>query len=341
MDRSISPIPTLIGQSPALLEVLERVSALAPVDRPVLIVGERGTGKELVAARLHYLSRRWDRPLVKLNVAAVPESLLDSELFGHEAGAFTGAVRRHAGRFERAAGGTLFLDEIAAASPAVQEKLLRVVEYGELDRVGGRETIAVDVRVIGATHRDLPGEVAAGRFRADLLDRLAFEVVALPPLRARGDDLVLLAEQFARAMAAELGWDAFPGLAPGFTDALGRHDWPGNVRELKNAVERSLARWQEPGRPVAELVVDPFGSRWRPAAELAQAAAPTTTRPRDAGHDLDAEVRRYEREMLEAALAACRHNRRRAAARLGLSYDQLRARLRRHGLAGREGAQLA
>jgi psp operon transcriptional activator len=335
MDRSIPPIPTLIGQSPAILEVLERVSTLAPVDRPVLVVGERGTGKELVAARLHYLSRRWDRPLVKLNMAAVPESLLDSELFGHEAGAFTGAVRRHAGRFERAAGGTLLLDEIAAASRAVQEKLLRVVEYGELDRVGGRDTIRVDVRVIAATHRHLPDEVAAGRFRADLLDRLAFEVVVLPPLRARGEDLVLLAEHFARAMAAELGWDAYPGLGPDFLAALGRHGWPGNVRELKNAVERSLARCDGPGRPVAELVVDPFASAWRPARAEAALPAPATPPA-----SLDEAVRRHEKALLEQALAACRYNRRRAAERLGLTYDQLRARLRRHRLEGGAG-QLA
>jgi psp operon transcriptional activator len=179
--------PSLLGESPAFLAALSHVSRVAPLERPVLVIGERGTGKELIAARLHYLSQRWDRPFVKVNCAALPESLLDSELFGHEAGAFTGATRRQIGRIEQADGGTLFLDEIATASPAVQEKLLRAVEYGEIERVGGR-TATVDVRVVGATNADLPALAAAGRFRADLLDRLAFDVVTLPPLRARPDD---------------------------------------------------------------------------------------------------------------------------------------------------------
>ena len=173
--------PPLIGHSPAFLSMLDEISRVAGLDRPVLVIGARGTGKELVAARLHFLSRRWDRPLVKLNCAALAESLLESELFGHEAGAFTGAVRAHAGRFERAEGGSLFLDEIAACSPAVQEKLLRAVEYGEFERVGGSRTLGCDVRVIGATNADLPALAAAGKFRADLLDRLAFEVITLPP----------------------------------------------------------------------------------------------------------------------------------------------------------------
>ena len=321
-------IPPFIGQSPPIEAMLARISTLAAVDRPVLILGERGTGKELVAARLHYLSRRWQRPFVKLNVAAVAETLLDSELFGHEAGAFTGAVRRHEGRFERADGGTLFLDEIATASAAVQEKLLRVVEYGEIDRVGGRDTLAVDVRVLGATNLNLRAEAAAGRFRADLLDRLAFEVVQVPPLRARGDDLMLLAEHFGRAMAVELGWLSFPGFTPGFVSGLRRYHWPGNVRELRNAVERSLARWPYPERPVAEAVVDPFEELWAAPAE--------SVRKTETGAGLDEQVAAYERRLLEEALQAARFNRRLAARRLGLTYEQLRVRLRRHGQAGPE-----
>ena len=325
MSRAEPIVPPFIGQSPPVETMLARVSALATVDRPVLVVGERGTGKELVAARLHYLSRRWQRPFLKLNVAAVAETLLDSELFGHEAGAFTGAIRRHEGRFERADGGTLFLDEIATASNAVQEKLLRVVEYGEIDRVGGRETLAVDVRLIGATNLHLPAEVAAGRFRADLLDRLAFEVVRLPPLRERGEDLELLAEHFGRAMAVELGWPGYPGTTPGFVAALRRHHWPGNVRELRNAVERSLARWPHPQRPVAEAVIDPF--------ETFGAPPPAGPAPEPEG-SLDERVAAYERRLLEEALQAARFNRRLAARRLGLSYEQLRVRLRRHELGG-------
>src|SRR5690349_14120398 len=178
-------LPPLLGESPAFLEMLAQVSRIAALDRPVLVVGERGTGKELVAARLTFLSPRWDKPFIKLNCAALAESLLDSELFGHEAGAFTGAARRRPGRFELADGGTLFLDEIANASLAVQEKLLRVIEYGSFERLGGSDTVSVDVRVIAATNADLPGRVGAGSFRADLLDRLAFDVVMIPPLRER------------------------------------------------------------------------------------------------------------------------------------------------------------
>jgi psp operon transcriptional activator len=319
------PLPELVGQSPAVLAMLDQVSTLAAIDRPVLIVGERGTGKELVAARLHYLSPRWARPFVRLNVAAVAESLLDSELFGHEAGAFTGAVRRHEGRFERADGGTLFLDEIGTASQPVQEKLLRVIEYGEMDRVGGRGTISVDVRVIAATNADLtrPGS----GFRADLLDRLAFDVVHVPPLRRRGDDVVLLAEHFGRAMAAELGWASFPGFSGGVHAALRAHPWPGNVRELRNAVERSVAHWPDRRRPVGDLLVAPFRPPWD---EVAPATA--SDGPDLAEGALDARVRAFERRVIEEALAATRFNRRRAAERLGLSYEQLRVRLRRHGL---------
>src|SRR3546814_756112 len=203
-------LPPLLGESPAFMALTEQISRVAPLDRPVLVIGERGTGKELVAARLHFLSRRWGGPFVKLNCAALAESLLETELFDHEAGAFTGAVKRRSGRFEIADGGSLFLDEIAAASQAVQEKLLRAIEYGAFERVGGNATLTVDVRVIGATNEDLPAAAAAGRFRADLLDRLAFEVITLPPLRARPEDIPLLARHFGRAMAKALDWPQFP-----------------------------------------------------------------------------------------------------------------------------------
>jgi psp operon transcriptional activator len=312
---------------------MEQVSRIAPLDRPVLVIGERGTGKELIAARLHYLSARWDRPLIKLNAAAIPETLLESELFGHEAGAFTGAIRRRIGRFELADGGSLFLDEIASTSLAVQERLLRVVEYGSFDRVGGSATVQVDVRLIGATNVDLPAAAADGRFRLDLLDRLAFDVLTVPPLRARADDIPLLVESFGRAMALELGWERFPGFARSALEALTGYAWPGNVRELKNVVERAVYRAASPRRPIAELAFDPFASPFRP-----QAAPPSSARqqagPAPPPCDFRDAVRSFERGLLERALAACRHNQRATAAELGLSYDQLRNQLRKHGLLG-------
>ncbi|HFB66696.1 MAG TPA: AAA family ATPase, partial [Aeromonadales bacterium] len=180
----------LIGESPSFVSCLEHVSYAAPLNRPVLIVGERGTGKELIASRMHFLSTRWEQPYVKMNCAAINENLLENELFGHESGAFTGAQKRHEGRFEQADGGTLFLDELANSSLSVQEKLLRVIEYGEFERVGGSKTIKVDVRVIAATNEDLPQLAKKGNFRADLLDRLAFDVITLPPLRYRKEDIL-------------------------------------------------------------------------------------------------------------------------------------------------------
>ncbi|AWK85682.1 phage shock protein operon transcriptional activator [Azospirillum thermophilum] len=325
--------PPLLGQSPAFLATLAHVSRVAPLERPVLVIGERGTGKELIAARLHYLSRRWDRPFVKVNCAALPETLLDSELFGHEAGAFTGATRRQTGRIEQADTGTLFLDEIATSSPAVQEKLLRAVEYGEIERVGGRTRI-VDTRVVGATNADLPALAEAGRFRADLLDRLAFDVVMLPPLRARREDIPLLAEHFALGMVRELGRPYFPGFGPAALDQLRSHPWPGNVRELRNAVERSVAA-SDPEAPVEEIILNPFARRWEepprpsggaPVMEPPPAATPTAP--------LLEEVRAFEADRLRAALERNRFNQRQTARALGLGYHQLRGLLKKHGLIG-------
>jgi psp operon transcriptional activator len=324
----MAELPPLIGSAPALAALLDRVSALAPLDRPVLVVGERGTGKELVAARLHFLSRRWDGPFVAINCAALSPELLDSELFGHEAGAFTGAARRHAGRFERAEGGTLFLDELAAADARTQEKLLRAVEYGEIERVGGSSPIQVDVRLVAATNVDLPREVEAGRFRADLLDRLAFDVLTLPPLRARREDIGALALHFATAMAHALDRPPFPGFSDGAMAALEAHAWRGIVRELRNAVERSVHR-APPDRPVEAIVLDPFDSPWRPGISAPQAESPAAQTP---ASDLAGAVAAFERARLLEALEAQRWHLGRAAAALGLSYDQLRGAMRRHGL---------
>lgn len=348
----------LIGQSGPFLDAIERASAAAALSRPVLVVGERGTGKEMIAERLHRLSPRWEEPLVSLNCAALPESLLDAELFGHEAGAFTGAVKARAGRFEHANRGTLFLDEVGMLTAAGQERLLRVVEYGELTRLGGTRPISVDVRVVAATNEDLPRLAETGRFRADLLDRLSFEVITLPPLRVRREDIVPLADFFGRRMALELEWRSFPGFSPRFLEDLEAHDWPGNVRELKNAVERAVYRWGEPDRPVGAIDLDPFDSPWRPRGAFSKPAdsgadsgapaqadrqapspahaetpvPPQATQPLPG--DFRAAVAAYEKSLLIQAMEESRHNQRRAARALGLSYDQLRHALRRHDLLG-------
>jgi psp operon transcriptional activator len=333
----------LIGSSSIFLDAVERASAAAALNRPVLVIGERGTGKELIAERLHRLSPRWGGPLIALNCAALPENLIDAELFGYEAGAFTGAQKARAGRFEDADGGTLFLDEIATLSPAAQERLLRVVEYGELTRIGSSKPVRVDVRLVGATNEDLPGLVQRGRFRADLLDRLSFEVVTLPPLRERAEDVAALAEHFARRMAAELGWRRFPGFSKAAQATIQGHEWPGNVRELKNVIERSLYRWADDAAPVGRIVVDAFESPWRPrpvvAAAAERGAAPVAAAAAEAAEaveDLRGAVMAYERALLLAALERCRHNQRRTAKALGLSYDQLRHCMKRHGLLGAE-----
>ncbi len=254
----------LLGEANRFLEVLEQVSRLAPLDKPVLIIGERGTGKELIANRLHYLSSCWQGPFISLNCAALNENLLDSELFGHEAGAFTGAQKRHPGRFERADGGTLFLDELATAPMLVQEKLLRVIEYGELERVGGSQPLQVNVRLVCATNADLPQMVEDGTFRADLLDRLAFDVVQLPPLRERQSDIMLMANHFAIQMCRELGMPLFPGFTEHARETLMDYRWPGNIRELKNVVERSVYRHGSSEIPLDDIIIDPFQRRSEP-----------------------------------------------------------------------------
>jgi len=332
-------VPTPIGRAPSFLTMLDHVSRLAPLDRSVLVIGERGTGKELVAARLALLSRRWDKPLVKLNCAALSESLLDSELFGHEAGSFTGAQRRRHSRFERADGGTLFLDEIATASLAVQEKLLRVIEYGSFERVGGNETIHVDVRIVGATNADLPALAQQGKFRADLLDRLAFDVITIPPLRNRESDIPILAEHFATRMTAELDRRLFAGFAPSALRTLAQHDWPGNVRELRNVIERSVYRMDRPERPLEDIILNPFTTS-TPLRALANPTQPAPTPhpppPAASAEDFTTQTRAFERRLLEDALVQSQFSQRRAAEKLGLTYYQFRHHLRLHNLADKD-----
>lgn len=337
----------VIGQSTAFLDALERASRAAPLDRPVLVIGERGTGKELVAERLHRLSGRWDQPLVVMNCAALPETLIEAELFGHEAGAFTGAQKGRAGRFEEAHGGTLFLDELGTLSMGAQDRLLRAVEYGEITRIGSSRPLRVDVRIVAATNEHLPDRVARGSFRADLLDRLCFEVVTLPPLRARSGDIMVLADHFGRRMASELGWDRWPGFGAEAIEMLETHRWPGNVRELRNVVERAVYRWEREG-PVDMIQIDPFDSPWRPGgsggfvepAGEPKGEAPTTAEaapvaaPAEPAIDGDFRTRvaTYERRLLTRAMAEHRYNQRATAEALGLTYDQLRHALRKHGL---------
>jgi psp operon transcriptional activator len=232
----LAQLPPLVGEAECFLAVLEQVSRAARLSKPVLVVGERGSGKELVAARLHYLSERWNRRFVKFNCAAVNDELLESELFGHVAGAYTGAVKARTGRFELAHRGTLFLDELSSMSLRLQEKLLRVIEYGEFERMGSSEMQKVDARVVAAANADLPMLAATGRFREDLLDRLSFEVITVPPLRERREDILLLAQRFGERMARELGREYFAGFAPAAERQLLDHAWPGNVRELRNVV---------------------------------------------------------------------------------------------------------
>lgn len=334
-----------IGQSTAFLDAVERASRAAPLNRPVLVIGERGTGKELIAERLHRLSNRWDGPLVVMNCAALPETLIEAELFGHEAGAFTGATKMRVGRFEEADGGTLFLDELGTLSMGAQERLLRAVEYGDVTRIGSSRPINVDVRIVAATNDDLPEMAATDRFRADLLDRLSFEVITLPPLRVRDGDIEVLADYFGRRMASELGWEAWLGFDDVARAKMAAYPWPGNVRELRNVCERAVYRCGEPGKAVRHLIFDPFESPWKPVAakdptdsagealvgDATSAAAPAPEPPLVVD-DLKSAVERYEKSILETALERCRFNQRATAEVLGLSYDQLRHALKRHQL---------
>ena len=323
------PRQNIIGEAPAFLEMLEHVSRAAPLSKPVLVVGERGTGKELIASRLHYLSGRWESRVIKVNCAALTESILESELFGHEAGAFTGATRTHTGHFERAEGGTLILDELATISMRMQEKILRVIEYGEIQRVGGSDTINVDVRIVGSTNADLKARASEGRFREDLLDRLAFAVITIPPLRERVEDILPLAYAFAINMAAELKRPLFPGFGPRASSALIKYPWPGNVRELKNAVERSVYRSTEPDAVITDIAFDPCDSPYRHGAASDR---PPRRRAPLLPTDLGARLADMEEEFLRAAMDRSRYNQRMAADLLGLTYDQLRGKLKKYDI---------
>ncbi len=310
--------PELLGTSPAMRELFATISTVAPTEATVLIVGESGTGKELVARAIHRESRRADKPLVTINCAALPEHLLESELFGHEKGAFTGADRAREGRFVQAYGGTLFLDEMGELPLPLQAKLLRAVQEGEVQRLGSDRAVRVDVRILAATNRDLPTEVAAGRFREDLFYRLSVITIQVPPLRQRHEDIVLLAHHFLQR-AAERNRRTVRAFSPRAMDALLRHAWPGNVRELQNAVERAVILC--PGETI----------------ELED--LPTTVRPKDSAledkgmpREGQGSLEEAERVRILEVLRQTGGNKSQAARILGITRVTLRAKLRRYGL---------
>jgi len=325
-------VPEALGESKTFLDFREQLSKVAPIDRPVLLIGERGTGKELAASRLHFLSKRWQGPLVALNCSALNPSLIESELFGYEKGAFTGAEERRRGRFESADGGTLFLDEIGNIPMEVQEKILRVVEYGSFERVGSSERVDVDVRIVAATHADLEALVEKGRFKRDLLDRLSFEVLYLPPLRVRKEDIALLANHFAVRMAHELDREEIPRFSDEALRALENYSWPGNVRELKNVVERAVYR--SDSSLITRIIFNPFQREdITPKAVPREDNQQVRHEPgfRDARKPLLKQaVENLEIRLIQEALEESRYNQRKAAAMLGLTYHQFRGMLRKY-----------
>jgi transcriptional regulator with GAF, ATPase, and Fis domain len=314
----------IVGRSPALRDVLAQAAKVAPTETTVLLTGESGTGKEMVARALHHASARADGPFVAINCAALPDTLLESELFGHERGAFTGADRQKLGRFEVASGGTLFLDEVGELSPTVQAKLLRVLQEREFQRVGGTATLRADVRLVAATNKDLSREVGAGRFRDDLYYRLNVFTIRLPALRERGDDVLLLADHFVQTLGARMARSDV-GLSRDARDALLTHTWPGNIRELQNAIERALIVSDGGLLTTAHLGI---GGKTAPRPD-----AGTATRAIPVEEPLSAPaLGDLERHMVLDALRRSKHNKSKAAALLGLSRSQLYTRLKRHGL---------
>ncbi|MFC1671836.1 sigma 54-interacting transcriptional regulator [Planctomycetota bacterium] len=303
----------IVGESRMMCEVLGRAEQLADVPRPILIRGERGTGKELLASFVHANSARSTGPFAAVNCAVYSDELLASELFGHEKGAFTGADARRAGCIERAEGGTLFLDEIGNMSPRFQEKMLRVIETRQFERVGGTESLTADVRFISATNADIQSLIDAGEFRADFHDRIAFDTLDLPPLRERKDDVPLLVRHFSVLLLSEVPNLEIRRFSPEAMRLMTEYYWPGNVRELKNVVERLQLREGEPVINTAEL------------PQEITAAAPS-------GETFEEKVEAYRQHLILSAWRDCAFNQRKAAEKLGMSYDQFRHYFRKYGL---------
>lgn len=325
-----------LGQSEKFLEFQESLAKVAPINRPVLLLGERGTGKELAASRLHYLSERWQGPFVALNCSALNPTLIESELFGYDKGAFTGAEKRRIGRFEVADGGTLFLDEIGTIPMEVQEKILRVVEYGTFERVGSSSGIEVDVRIIAATNADLIEMVSEGKFKRDLLDRLSFEVLFLPPLRERKEDIMLLANHFASRMAYELKRKDIPQFSREAENGLMTYEWSGNVRELKNLVERAVYKAET--EVITDIEFDPFISPYSSREPLKKEEIIPVEEKSSIFEDLSDKtlpeaVKELQIRLLNSALKKVKHNQKAAAKKLGITYHQFRGlyrKLQRH-----------
>ena len=312
-------LSAIIGRSPAMAQLFETVALVAPSDATVLIQGESGTGKELVANAIHQNSARGQGPFIKLNCAALPETLLESELFGHEKGSFTGATARKAGRFQLADKGSIFLDEIAEMAPATQAKILRVLQEKEFEPLGGGRTVKVDVRVIAATNKDLTAEIEAGKFREDLYYRLNVVQISVPPLRERGEDIALLADHFLK-LYAEKNQRLIKGLTPRALDLLMRYDWPGNVRELENVVERAVILSRGDAVTTAQLPksLQELGGGDQPLPPVNLAPGKT--------------LKAIEQEMILKTLDACKGNRTRAAEALGISRRTLQLKLKEYGI---------
>jgi two-component system response regulator AtoC len=319
-DDDADAEPELVGQSAIMREVFKTIGLAAATSAPVLIVGESGTGKELVAAALHRHSDRASGPFIRVNCGALPEGLVESELFGHERGAFTGADRQKPGRFERASGGTIFLDEVAELPLSAQAKILRVLQQREFERVGGTETLQSDARVVSATHRDLSKEVAAGRFRDDLFYRLNVARIVIPPLRDRPEDIPLLAEYILRRVERRHGWGEL-SLSPEALLAIQEQPWPGNIRQLENALARAVIAAR--GRTILPEHLDaeePLDPAMPEAGELSE------------GLPLRALLAEVERRAIQRALLACGGNRTKTAERLRISRRQLFDKIREYDL---------
>jgi two-component system response regulator PilR (NtrC family) len=313
----------MVGKSPLMQQIFEMIKRVAPAKTSILVGGESGTGKELVARAIHHLSPRADAPFVPVNCGAIPDSLIESELFGHMKGAFTGATADREGVFAAANGGTIFLDEIGELSGAMQVKLLRVLQERKIKPVGGSRELEVDVRVVAATNRDLETEVERGGFRRDLFYRLNVIQIVLPPLSSRREDIPLLAEHFLRKHAASTG-KPITGFAPDAMSALCDYDFPGNVRELENIVERAVTL--ETGSVISRASLPELGSRRKPAPVSAELDVPPE------GIDLERVIGGIERELLLKALERGGNVRKEAARLLGITFRSLRYRLAKHGV---------